>query len=467
MNEGCKIRKIGPDGLLQTLGTVNACAGTAMAVDSQGNVYVAAFDTSRNPASPSIASLSPAGQVSILPGTGGLTLMSGALALDSEDRVYILATTGLRRWTASRGLETLGWDKNLPNKNPGSYLAIDNSDRVYLEDASSNQLYRFAPDGTPTLAGRFSIIPSTPRGPFAVNPAGRVWASLPVPYLGGAVLRGLGLLGTSGVTQVTPCCGYSGDGGPAASARMNTIDAIAASPSGDIYILDAALALVRKVSGTVPASRPAIAGVANAASFQSGSAAPGELVSVFGSNFGQNGLSAYVPENNAVPGSLGNLAVFFNGTPGAIAAVTANQVNVFVPYEVAGAPNVSVVVVADGAASDPFSVPGPDRIRSGYRQCQRVGPGRDSEPGQFVELRISSRSRRLRDHALRDGRGRHHPGASGWRAGSVDSLFNAGRRSHCHGWRTPGRGAVRGRCAISAHRRFADQRPHSRRPDSR
>jgi uncharacterized protein (TIGR03437 family) len=81
------------------------------------------------------------------------------------------------------------------------------------------------------------------------------------------------------------------------------------------------------------------------------------LISIYGSNFGQSALRSYSVDNNAVPITLGNVAVFFNGQHGTITAVSPNQINVFVPYETAGLQTVSIKVVVDGATSNIVNMP--------------------------------------------------------------------------------------------------------------
>jgi uncharacterized protein (TIGR03437 family) len=60
-----------------------------------------------------------------------------------------------------------------------------------------------------------------------------------------------------------------------------------------------------------PLSAPRItgAGIVNALSYGGGSLAPGELVAIFGSNFGVTGLATYHAENNHVPPVLGRVKV--------------------------------------------------------------------------------------------------------------------------------------------------------------
>ena len=113
---------------------------------------------------------------------------------------------------------------------------------------------------------------------------------------------------------------------------------MAFAPNGDLYILDSNVGRIRRIHGSPPAVKPAIepGGIVNAASYAGTAIAPGELISIFGTNFGPPGLDISAPQNNIVPKALNNVHVYFGlGNSGAIVARTPNQINVFVPYSVA------------------------------------------------------------------------------------------------------------------------------------
>jgi uncharacterized protein (TIGR03437 family) len=78
----------------------------------------------------------------------------------------------------------------------------------------------------------------------------------------------------------------------------------------------------------------------NAASYASGSVAPGEIVTVFGSNFG----------------TPGNSSVTFDGLPATLVYVTATQLAATVPYSVSGAQMTSMVISSNGVPSPSVSL---------------------------------------------------------------------------------------------------------------
>ncbi len=93
-------------------------------------------------------------------------------------------------------------------------------------------------------------------------------------------------------------------------------------------------------------------GVLGAADFRGGAVAPGQILSLFGSNFGAEGLIAGQPdEQGRFPRQLGTTRVLFNDSPAALIAVAKDQVNVVAPFFLDGRSTVELRVEVDGAAS--------------------------------------------------------------------------------------------------------------------
>jgi len=108
--------------------------------------------------------------------------------------------------------------------------------------------------------------------------------------------------------------------------------------------------------------RPAFtqAGVVSAASFLPGGVAPGEIVSIFGSDMGPlTGVSngGFDPDTGGLGTTLGGVTVTFDGQPAPLFFVRNDQINCQVPFEVAGKANTSAVVSFVGASSSTVSVP--------------------------------------------------------------------------------------------------------------
>ena len=93
------------------------------------------------------------------------------------------------------------------------------------------------------------------------------------------------------------------------------------------------------LSGQTPAAAPQFlaAGVVNAAGYQSGVVAPGEIVSIFGENLGPATLTGLTLDaKGRVSTTLGGVQVKFDGIAAPLIFVQKNQVSAVVPYEVAG-----------------------------------------------------------------------------------------------------------------------------------
>lgn len=95
-------------------------------------------------------------------------------------------------------------------------------------------------------------------------------------------------------------------------------------------------------------SAPFITALVNAASFAAGApVSPGSVVAIFGTNLG---TKAEVGNGSPVL-TLGGATVTINGIPAPIFATTMGQINVQIPWELAGMPEAFVQVTAGGVQS--------------------------------------------------------------------------------------------------------------------
>jgi uncharacterized protein (TIGR03437 family) len=102
---------------------------------------------------------------------------------------------------------------------------------------------------------------------------------------------------------------------------------------------------------------PKVSAVASAATLQTGPIAPWQVVSIFGEHLGTPPVSSHFDAGGLYPTTLGNSTVTFSGAEGALLYVSTNQINVAVPFGVAGQKSVEIVVAHNLAKSPPFSVP--------------------------------------------------------------------------------------------------------------
>jgi hypothetical protein len=223
-----------------------------------------------------------------------------------------------------------------------SGMGTDSAGNVYI---SSGQAKVFIVHDDLTIALSLPFITNSPS--IAFDPGGNLWGSNTT--LATANSSGIANVGSNQV-------GFSGDGGPAQSARMIADGSVGFGTDGNLYFVNFGFT-IRRVIGSGPSGPPVISqnGIVNAVSYTGGSIAPGELISIFGSNIGASRLQVNSAVNNSIPFTIGRTKVLFNGQPGAITAITKNQINVFVPYEITTP--VTVRVQVDNILSAPVSIP--------------------------------------------------------------------------------------------------------------
>ncbi len=118
--------------------------------------------------------------------------------------------------------------------------------------------------------------------------------------------------------------------------------------------LNATQVEVESVSGTCISE----AGVMDAASMSSGMVSPGEIISMFGVRVGPSGLvTLQLGPDGKVSTSLSGVRVLFDGKAAPLLAVTGGQVNVVVPFSVAGKASTQIQVEHDGVWSNAVSMP--------------------------------------------------------------------------------------------------------------
>jgi uncharacterized protein (TIGR03437 family) len=360
VGQACIIQKISSLGNLSTIAGTGQCGsnppiGSALTtqltpvqsivVDSHDQVYFvdgyfgALYVVSTTGVISRVAELNPYGGPNLL-------------AIDSQDRIYFLGSSADTFGVVAPGAapQFVSLPSSAPSGNPAPLsnlgLAVDAADNVYVCCQQYNLILRYSPEarsftdlnvGGPGVGGPDAL---------AVDSSSNIW-------------QGYGALGLWKGAFEFGSYGVYGDVGPAESATIEPL-ALAFAPNGDLYELDYATSAVRRIHGSPPTVAPAISagGIVNAASYAGGAIAPGELISIFGSNFGPAGLDLAAPVNNVLPGSLDNVHVFFStGNQVAIVARVPNQINVFVPYSAANQTSVQIVIDVDGVTSTPVAVP--------------------------------------------------------------------------------------------------------------
>lgn len=118
-------------------------------------------------------------------------------------------------------------------------------------------------------------------------------------------------------------------------------------------------AFISRITDSPSPVAPCIAlnGIVNGASFLPGPLAPGEIVSIFGDGLGPVEAKVFTLVGDRIDASLAGTRVLFEGNPAPVIATSNGQVNVIVPYSVAGKQQVLVEVDFQGQRTQGVTVP--------------------------------------------------------------------------------------------------------------
>jgi trimeric autotransporter adhesin len=388
-----RVRQVTPDGTMTTLaGTGVAARGAAdgspaagvslytpmgVAMDSSGNVLVADTYNHR------ILLVTPAHAMRAVAGTGtsgaspdGTVPLSAqlrgprAVCVDQTGNLYIVDTSNHRVLRLAPGgtLHTAAGNGSVGYAGDGgaarfaqldtpSACAADSAGNLFVADTDNHAIRMVNP------AGIISTVAGT-------GMAGRSWeeevatqAMLYAPR--GVAVDDMGDIfiadtGNHRVRQVTPdgrihtiagsgAAGFSEDGGPAIDALLNGPQGLFLDGAGDLYFADTGNNRIRRLVPDPMAPDPVIQlpeiTVVNAISLRQGAVAPGEIAAIFGTGLGpETAMTGVLDADAVLPGTLGGVEVRFAGTLAPIFYAQSGQLNVQVPYTVAGIDAASVEV---------------------------------------------------------------------------------------------------------------------------
>jgi uncharacterized protein (TIGR03437 family) len=172
---------------------------------------------------------------------------------------------------------------------------------------------------------------------------------------GTARIREINTAGTIATVAGNGSLGYSGDGGMANLAQLNSPAAVSADPAGNLYVADTGNNAIRLLQ---PAgSGVKVNAVVNAASNQNGPIAPGEIVALYGSGLGPSQLQiSQLDASGRLPKSLAGTSVLFGNQPAPVVYASPAQTSVVVPFGVTGQ-SVQVVVQSQNQTAAPVTQP--------------------------------------------------------------------------------------------------------------
>jgi uncharacterized protein (TIGR03437 family) len=181
--------------------------------------------------------------------------------------------------------------------------------------------------------------------------------TLQVTSTGGPVQVSVGTTSTGGWLAASPS---SGNTPLPVSVQVNPQGLAAGTFNGTVSI-SAAGVLANPINVTVtltvsaqPLPMPASV-TSSASNVAENAIAPGELITIKGTQLGPStAVSFKVNAQGSVDSTLGGVQVLFDNNPGTPIYVSATQINVIVPYEIAGRAFTNIVVVYQTQRSSPI-----------------------------------------------------------------------------------------------------------------
>jgi PKD repeat protein len=291
-----------------------------VAVDVQGAVYVADRNNNkvRRVSGGTITTFAGTGAAGSA-GDGGQATSAQlqsprAVAVDGQGNVYIADANNhkIRRvsggtittfaGTGAAGSSGDGGQATSAQLSSPHGVAVDGQGNVFIADFGNNKVRRVSGGVITTFAGT-GVVGAAGDGGTAT--AAQLWApsSVAVDTAGNVYIADLGNQkirkvsgGTITTVAGTVAAGYAGDGGPAISAQLKDPLGVAVDGEGSVYIADADNQRVRKVTNGLPTASFTVSPSSGAAPLTvsvdgSGSSDPGGAITAHAWEFGDGGTA--------------------------------------------------------------------------------------------------------------------------------------------------------------------------------
>ncbi len=282
-----------------------------LAMDSAGNLYFSDHDNQR------VRKITPGGIITTVAGTG--------VAGYSGD-----------------GGQATSAQLNAPHG-----LSVDAAGNLYIADTTNYRIRKVTPSGIiSTVAGNGTVPfssdigdngPATSAGvvpwDVEVDEAGNLYIS---DWLGNRIRKVFANTGVIGTIAGTGVAGFSGDDGPATSAKVNGPTGVALDALGNVYFADTGNHRIRKINAppqgppVIRTTNPVVPSFMGKAGFSSNM-----YVEIYGSNFARSSriwTGADFTGVNA-PTTLNGVSVTVNSKPAFIYYASPTQININVPED--------------------------------------------------------------------------------------------------------------------------------------
>jgi uncharacterized protein (TIGR03437 family) len=373
------VRKVGTDHSISSIPGTSLVNPRGLVSDGAGNIYVAdSLDNrvKRIGIDGSVVTIAGNGTAGFAgdggPATNAMMNTPAGLAIDKNNNLYIadFANNRVRIVTPDGNIHTLAGSGFQNYSGDGALavaaglngplaVAVDAAGNVYIADSNNHAIREVTTDGLIHTAAGTGVPGSggdggPPTGAQIAAPSGLVIDPAGDLYVSDSTMRIRKIVPGLVITTIAGngTSGYSGDNGIATLATLDGPAGLALDSSGNLYIADSINNAVR-VLQPAPTAAPTLTTVTNAASNQSGSIAPGEIVVLYGTNLGPAQLTlAQTGSTGAIPAALAGTAVTFNGIPAPILYTSPTQVSAVAPFGITGA-SVQVSVSYFGMAAAP------------------------------------------------------------------------------------------------------------------